>query len=124
MCKNYYITEDHEDMRIILKRTMRKNFPNLELVGESETAEQALEEIPVLKPDLLLVDISLPGLDGIELIRRVRPLYMGYCVLVVTGHDVDLYEDSAINAGADAIVSKGDYPKLITVIRNCIQSRK
>ncbi len=116
---NCYIVEDHEDMRIILKRTVKKNFHDTKVVGESDTAEQALTEIPQLEPDLVLVDISLPGMDGIELIRRIRPSFKSCCILVVTGHDIDIYQNDAKNAGADAIVSKGDISSLIKTIKKC-----
>lgn len=115
---NCYIVEDHEDMRIILKRTVKRNFHNLKVVGESETAEQALIDIPQLTPDLVLVDISLPGIDGIELIRRIRPFHKSCVILVVTGHDVDIYRKDAINAGADSIVSKSEIPLLLKTIKN------
>lgn len=116
---NCYIVEDHEDMRIILKRMIKRNFHNLKIVGESDTAEKALNEIPQLKPDLVLVDISLPGMDGIELIRHIRPSYKSCCILVVTGHDVNIYQNDAMSAGADAIVSKGDISSLIKTIKDC-----
>jgi DNA-binding NarL/FixJ family response regulator len=60
-------------------------------------------------------------MDGIELIRRVHPIYNGFCILVVTGHDIDIYKESALEAGADEIVSKGDFPRLITIVKKCIQ---
>ncbi|KMQ52314.1 response regulator receiver domain protein [Chitinispirillum alkaliphilum] len=113
-----YIVEDHEDMRIILKRTLKKNFPSIEIVGESETAEQALEDIPHLNPHLILVDISLPGMDGLELIRKIRPANKSMYILVVTGHEVDLYRERAINAGADDIVSKENRKNFIQKVNS------
>ena len=117
-----YIVEDHEDMRLILKRTLKKNFRDIEISGESETGEQALEDIPSLKPDLVLVDVSLPGIDGIELIRQLRPTQNGILILVVTGHSVELYKDSALKAGAQDIVSKSDMRIMIKSIRQLLDT--
>ncbi len=111
-----YIVEDHDSMRIILKRLLRKNFPSVTEIGESETAEKALDEIPSFVPDLVLVDISLPGIDGIEMIRRLKPECRETCILVVTGHEVGIYRQAAMDAGAYDIVSKYDDHKLLECI--------
>jgi DNA-binding NarL/FixJ family response regulator len=111
-----FIVEDYESMRIILKRLLKKNFNNITAIGESETAEEALEEIPKFNPELVLVDISLPGMDGIELIRRVVKKCKTICVLVVTAHDIEFYQDKAIEAGAHGIVSKTDFEELIDMV--------
>ncbi len=111
-----FIVEDYESMRIILKRLLKKNFNNITAIGESETAEEALEEIPKFNPELVLVDISLPGMDGIELIRRVVKKCKTICVLVVTAHDIEFYQNKAIEAGAHGIVSKTDFEELIDMV--------
>jgi len=115
-----YVVEDHEDMRFLLLSLLERNFSNIEIVGESETAENALKEICRLHPTLILVDISLPGISGIEMIRRLRPLCRAVLILVVTGHEVDLYRAEALAAGADDIVSKRDLSSLIEKIRSLI----
>ncbi|MBD3316204.1 MAG: response regulator [Chitinivibrionales bacterium] len=111
-----YLVEDHESMRIILKRLLRRNFPGISVVGESASAETALEEIPVFKPNLVLVDISLPGMDGIEMVRRLKSCYPDLCILVVTGQEVDIYRQSALEAGAHDIISKDDDAPLLESI--------
>ncbi|MFP4165500.1 MAG: response regulator transcription factor [Chitinispirillaceae bacterium] len=119
-----YIVEDHEAMRIILKRLLKKNFPAITEIGESDTAEQALEEIPDFGAHLILVDISLPGMDGIELIRRLKPECREVCILVVTGHEVDIYKDASKEAGAHCIVSKGESEKLLSNVGNLLEKSK
>ena len=111
-----YIVEDNDSMRIILKRLLRKNFSSINAIGESEEAEEALREIPSFAPDVVLVDISLPGIDGIEMIRRLKPQYPNLCMLVVTCHDIDLYRQTALNAGACGIVSKMDDDELLHAV--------
>lgn len=119
-----YLVEDHDDMRLILKKMIVKRLTGIEFVGESTTAEQALEEIPRLHPDLVLVDISLPGMDGIELIRRLKPRCKSLYMLVVTGHDVERYKQAAMEAGADGIVSKSDVEQLLEAIRELLAKHK
>jgi DNA-binding NarL/FixJ family response regulator len=116
-----FIVEDYEPMRIILKRFLKKNFPIVREVAESETAEEALEEIPQFKPAFVLVDISLPGMDGIEMIRRLKPESNNLGILVVTGHEIELYEKAAHDAGAIDVVSKIDDVKLRKAVKRLIE---
>jgi DNA-binding NarL/FixJ family response regulator len=116
-----YIVEDNEDMRALLRLLLKRHFPAISVVGECDNAEKALEEIPGFNPDLVLVDISLPGMDGIEMIRQLKPTCRTICILVVTGHEVCLYEQSALEAGAEAIVSKADDNKLLGTIRMLLE---
>jgi DNA-binding NarL/FixJ family response regulator len=117
MIYKIYIVEDHDDMRFIIKRIIKKRIPEIQFIGESITAEQALEEIPGLKPDLVLVDISLPGMDGIEMIRHLRSIIKSICTLILTGHDVERYKTQADEAGAYDIISKSEDEKLINTIK-------
>lgn len=118
-----YIVEDHESMRLILKRLLKRNFPFISAIGESETAEDALEDIPAFEPDVALVDISLPGMDGIELIRRLKQRHRSLYILVVTGHEVDVYRESALAAGADDIVSKFEDDRVMQSVRELLERR-
>ncbi len=116
-----YLVEDDQSMRMILKLLLKRNFPSIEVIGESETAETALEEIPSFHADVILVDISLPGMDGIELISRLKPRCQETCILVVTGHDIDLYAQRAHEAGAHGIVSKSEFEELLSAIRGLLE---
>ncbi len=119
-----YIIEDNDSMRLVLKRLVRKNFPSISKIGESDTAERALEEIPGFNPDLILVDISLPGIDGIEMIRKLKPECKNLCILVVTAHEVDIYKNAAEDAGAHGIVSKSSVSDLLMLIETLLAKRR
>ncbi len=119
-----YIVEDNDSMRIILKRLLKKNFPAITEVRESDNAEKALIEIPQYVPDLVLVDISLPGMDGIEMIRQLKPECQKTCILVVTGHDISLYKNASLNAGAHCIVSKFEDEELLNSIGRMLEKKK
>jgi DNA-binding NarL/FixJ family response regulator len=118
------IVEDYEPMRMILKRMLRKNFPSIKSVEESDTAEDALIKIPGMKPDIALVDISLPGMDGIELIKKLKTQCDSVCILVVTAHEVEFYKEKALRAGAHNIVSKTDFDDLINEIKKLLESKE
>ncbi len=119
-----FIVEDDESMRIILKRLLRKNFPSIKENGECESAEQALNQIHAFCPDLMLVDISLPGIDGIELIRRIDKKKGRVRILVVTGHEIDIYKRAALSAGADDIVSKADDRKFLDLVAELLDKKR
>jgi DNA-binding NarL/FixJ family response regulator len=102
--KKILIVEDNDDIRFLYKRMFRKET-DIEL-EETASAEAALESIPKIHPDLAIIDISLPGISGIDLTKKVHNLYPGIRILVVTGHDTARYYEYAINNGADDLVSK------------------
>lgn len=80
--------------------------PDLLVCGEAGNAEQALESIRTLQPDLVLVDVTLPGKPGLELIKDINALYPEVLVLVVSMHDESLYAERALRAGARGYLMK------------------
>lgn len=115
-----YIVEDDSSMRMILKRILKKNFPEISIFGESPSGEHALVELPQFGADLIIVDISLPGMSGLDMIERLKDICHGKCILVLTCHETDLYRDRALKAGARHIISKSEYDKLLDLIGNCV----
>lgn len=114
---NVYIVEDDEAIRIILKRLLKRNFSSITDIREYESADKALKDMRYFTPDILLVDISLPGMDGIELIRKLKPRCQNTGIVVLTGHEIDHYKNAALSAGAHSIVSKMDSEGLLRSIR-------
>jgi DNA-binding NarL/FixJ family response regulator len=102
-------------MRFILKRLLTRRISSVQIVGEGDTAEKAFAELPLLRPDIVFVDISLPGMDGIQLVRELRGL--GMRMVILTGHDVEQYRREAHAAGAAAIVSKDDAEGILQEVR-------
>jgi DNA-binding NarL/FixJ family response regulator len=116
-----YIVEDDEAMRIVLKRLLKRNFSSITAIGEAGSADKAIIEIPPFAPDVVLVDISLPGMDGIELIPILRKQCHNTGFLVLTGHEIDQYKQIALDAGADGIVSKMDDDGLLQAIKELLK---
>ncbi|CAN5656796.1 hypothetical protein BH10CHL1_BH10CHL1_47510 [soil metagenome] len=90
MSYKLFIVEDHPVIRSAYIRLLQRQT-DFEVCGEAESGIQALDLIPTAAPDLVLVDISLPGMNGIELLNRLRADYPELMTLVISGHEESLY---------------------------------
>ena len=117
------LVDDHPLMRKGLGRTI-ENEVDLNVVGQMSSAEEALEEIEDLDPDLAVVDISLPGMSGMELIKHLRSRMPDLQLLVVSRHDETLYAERCIRAGAKGYVMKQEAGDVIVqAIRKVLNGR-
>jgi len=99
------LVDDHPLLRKGLARTI-ENESDLTVVGEAGRAEEALSMIEDASPDLAIVDISLPGMSGLELIKHTQSRAPDVDVLVVSRHDETLYAERCLRAGARGYVMK------------------
>ena len=92
--------------------------PDLEVVGEAEDGLQAVELAVRSEPDVILMDVRMPNIDGVEAIRRIVAAGSGARVIVLTTYDLDEYVYDAIRAGASAFLLKDVQPtQLVDAIR-------
>ena len=111
------IVDDHPVVRRGL-HSILGDAPDLEVVGEASNGSEALAQIAAHKPDLVLMDIRLPGADGVQITRRVRREFPGVKVIILTTYDDDEHLYNAIEAGAHAFLTKhADYADLADSIR-------
>jgi DNA-binding NarL/FixJ family response regulator len=103
--KRILIVDDHPMMRQGLAQLIAAE-PNLTVCGEAENGESALDSIGGLKPDLVLADISLPGKNGLELIKDFQAVQPGLPVLVISMHDESLYAERVLRAGGRGYIMK------------------
>src|ERR1700675_1200640 len=103
--KRVVIVDDHPLFRDRLSQLINNEL-DMEVCGESETAEQAIQLIRRLTPDLVIVDITLKGSSGLELIKSIKALPIGVPVLVLSMHDESLYAERALRAGATGYITK------------------
>ena len=103
--KKILIVDDHPLMRKGLAMTLNAE-PDLNVCGQVADAEEALGALEEYDPDLAIVDISLPGMSGLELIKHMHALRPALRTLVVSRHDEALYAERAIRAGARGYVMK------------------
>jgi len=121
--KRILIVDDHPMMREGLRGTI-KGEPDLEICGEAEDAKQALERLGNCKPDLVLMDITLPGKNGLELIKDIRVTHPNLPILVLSMHDESLYAERALRAGAGGYITKQQSPaELISAIRKVMDGQ-
>ena len=88
------LIDDHAVFRKTLKRFLRQ-YPFIEVVGESESAEGAMEAVNRLSPELLTVDIHLPGEDGFELVRKLRMEYPEMKIIFISFNGNPAFEKKA-----------------------------
>lgn len=99
------IVDDHPLMRKGLALALDSEV-DLSVVGQMNSAEEALEEVERLQPDLGIIDISLPGMSGMELVKHLQARMPEMHTLVVSRHDESLYAERAIRAGARGYIMK------------------
>jgi DNA-binding NarL/FixJ family response regulator len=99
------IIDDHPLMRKGLAMSLEGEI-DLEVCAQAGTAEDGLEMLEDTDPDLMIVDISLPGISGLEMIKHVHSIKSELDVLVVSRHDEALYAERVIRAGASGYVMK------------------
>ena len=117
------IVDDHPMTRDGLAH-MINHQPDMIVSGEAESAAQALGALETNEPDLMLVDITLPGKSGLELIKDIKAMHPGLPVLVVSMHDESLYADRVLRAGARGYISKHEGgEKLMGAIRHVLSGR-
>jgi two-component system, NarL family, response regulator len=111
------VVEDHPVVRNGLK-SMIEDEPDLKVVAEAETAEQGLDLFRRLKPEVTLVDLRLPGMNGVELIRTLSREFPDSRFIVLTTFDTDEYIFQAIQAGARAFLLKDAFrEEIVRAIR-------
>jgi DNA-binding NarL/FixJ family response regulator len=112
-----FIVEDH----LILRKTLLKLLerePDLAIAGEAGSAAEALEQVFEVEPDLVLVDISLPGTNGIALVQQMRKRQPDLRCLIVSGHEESVYVREALKVGARGYVMKGNPDAILEAIRH------
>ncbi len=100
-----FIVDDHPIVRKGLIQLINQE-PDLIVCGEAESAEVALQVFKKARPNLAIVDISLPGMDGIELTRLIRDRFENIPVLVISMHDESLFAERALDVGAKGYIMK------------------
>lgn len=111
------LVDDHAIVRAGL-RMLLESQPDFEIVGECETGREAIQRAQELRPDLILMDISLPDLPGFEATRLIKKLLPQVAILALTMHESDEYFFEMLSAGASGYVPKKAAPtELVNAIR-------
>ncbi|MBD7919787.1 response regulator transcription factor [Cellulomonas sp. Sa3CUA2] len=111
------LVDDQSLLRVGFRMVI-ESAPDLEVVGEAADGRVALEQVAALAPDVVLMDIRMPGMDGIEATRHIAADHPASRVLVLTTFDVDDLAFAALRAGASGFLLKSARPdELVDAIR-------
>jgi CheY-like chemotaxis protein len=104
---NTLLVEDNVSYRQTLADVLLMHFP---LIGVDEAGDgsEALIRVEYQRPDLIFMDIQLPGTNGLEVTREIKRLYDDIVVVILTSSDLPEYRQQAFHNGADYFLSKGD----------------
>lgn len=118
------ITDDHELVRAGLVQYLGAS-PGIEVIAEAANGAELLETLHTTSPDLLLLDMSMPGENGIDLISHIKSIYPGVLILVLSMHDEVNTVKRAMKAGASGYICKDCSPQvLLAAIRKVIATGK
>lgn len=112
------VADDHSILREGLCALL-SNAPDLEVIGEAGDGEDAIEKVRQLQPQLVVMDLSMPIINGTEAIRVIKKRYPKIKIIALTVHKSEEYVRATLNAGADGYVLKDDSSSdLLAAIRN------
>jgi len=111
------LVDDHDIVRAGLRMLFMAE-KDMEIVGEANSAEEALQAMRELEPDVVLMDVAMPGMSGIEATRRIKEVNPEVFVLALTMHEDEQYFFEMLNAGASGYIPKRAAPDdLVSAIR-------
>ena len=111
------LVDDHEIVRAGLRMLFRAE-EDMEIVGEAGSAEEAIQAVQELDPDVVLMDVAMPGMSGIEATRRIKEADPDAIILALTMHEDEQYFFEMLNAGAAGYIPKRAAPDdLVSAIR-------
>ncbi len=111
------LADDHSIVRGGLSRIVEESG-DIEVIAEAADGREAIQKVHRIQPDVAVVDISMPGLDGLEVISQLRHDYPKLPILILTMHEEEQYVVRAIAAGANGYITKRSAPEqLVKAIR-------
>jgi DNA-binding NarL/FixJ family response regulator len=117
------IADDHDVVRSGLRAILEAEH-GLEVVGEASTGREAIDQALLLKPDVVIMDYSLPLMNGIEVTRNIRARVPGAEVLIFTMHDTDELIRDALEAGARGFLLKSDARRFLIAAVESLAAHK
>ncbi len=116
------VVEDHPPTLAAVQALVSAVLPECRTLA-AESGERALELCAEHAPQILIMDIPLPGIDGIEATRRIKALLPHTCVLMHSSHDMQVFRDGSADAGVSAFVTKSrTFTDLVPAIEGLLPS--
>jgi DNA-binding NarL/FixJ family response regulator len=118
------IADDHSFLREGIKKTIQDEM-DMKIVGEAANAFDALEMIKELEPDIAIMDISMPGKSGLDVLKDLKAMKKKFRILILSMHPEDRFAIRALKAGASGYLTKESAPdELVKAIRTLLTGRK
>lgn len=118
------LVDDHAVVRAGY-RLLLENHVDIEVVAELSSGEEANQQVNELKPDVIIMDLSMPGIGGLEAIKRIKHKQPNAKILVFTMHDNIAFVEHALDAGASGYITKGNAANvLVKAIRQIVSGEK
>jgi len=116
------VVEDSTIFRTLLKETLQSRFPSMEIF-EAADGEGAMQQIAAHLPDLIFMDVKLPGENGLDLTARIKAEYPRVIVVVLTSYDTPEYREAAVKAKADHFLAKGSSSRegILTLVESVLR---
>ena len=121
--RKVFIVDDHPIVREGLAQMINRE-PDLAVCGDAQEMHEALQAIQVHKPHILIVDISLNGPDGLDLLKNIRSKDPSLPVLILSMHDESIYAERALRAGANGYIMKQEATERVLIALRRILDRE
>jgi DNA-binding NarL/FixJ family response regulator len=106
-------------------RTMLSEIDGIQIAGEAQDVIEAEDRVERLKPDVLILDIRLPGGNGIEVLKRIKEKKSACAVIMLTNYPYPQYRQASMAAGADFFFDKStEFERVTDVLRELMRERK
>lgn len=117
------IVEDNDNFRQALWDLLQTKFPFM-ILAEATNGQEVLAKVASFQPDIVFLDIRLPGENGLSLTPKIKKLFPALKLIILTAHDLPEYREAAYQKGADYFLPKGTThnTEIINLIENIISS--
>jgi len=118
------LVEDNSSFRQVVKRNLQDQFPSTDMIEAADGVE-ALKEIDSCLPNLIFMDVGLPGEDGLALTRKIKASHPSVTIIILTGYDLQRIQEAAIRSGADYLLSKGSIAtgEVVTLLKSILSEK-
>jgi YesN/AraC family two-component response regulator len=116
------IVEDNASFRGMLKDRLKTLFPSM-VIQEAAEGNEALQKVDAFQPDLIFMDIQLPGENGLQLTKKIKTKYLNTKIIILTGYDSLEYREAAIRSGGNCYILKDslNYVQLENLLKTLVE---